>query len=134
MVQRSRNWLWSIVLTNSTKLPMDKTLQLGHLVSIRGKISCLHQNNIHKCQSTLKFAGKHLQFKQKLWKFWPSNVLYYTVGYIMILLYCFPPIWFASISELPPGNTYVVLPDINNLSYFMYIHTSQLTSGEDFGK
>ena len=46
------------------------------------KLSCFHQNSIHKCQNTLKFMGKHSWSKQKLRKpqmFWPSNVLYYTV-------------------------------------------------------
>ena len=46
------------------------------------KVSCLHRNTVHKCQNILKFMKKHSQFKQKLWKlrkFWPSNILYYSV-------------------------------------------------------
>ena len=34
-----------------------KLSRLGHHVSIHGKLSHLHQNNIHKCQNTLKFMG-----------------------------------------------------------------------------
>ena len=54
------------------------------------KLLLLHQNNIHKCQNTLKFMENLSQFKQKLqksWKFWPSNILYYTVcGLLLVIL------------------------------------------------
>ena len=67
-----------VLVLYSTKLPKEKLSQLaGHRVSINfvEKLSPLHQDNVHKCQNTLKFTEKHSQLKQNLWKFWPTNVV-----------------------------------------------------------
>ena len=56
-----------------------KLSRLGQHVNICKKLLHLYRNDVHKCQNTLKFVGKHLRLKQTLqkpWKFWPSNVLY----------------------------------------------------------
>ena len=66
-----------------------KLSQLGHRVSIHGKLLRLHQNNDHKCQNSLKFAEKHSRSKQKPrnpQKFCPSNVLYYKVLYSELIM------------------------------------------------
>ena len=48
----------------STKLAKDLTFAVRSPCEYLWKLSSLHQNNVHKCQNTLKFATKHLQFKQ----------------------------------------------------------------------
>ena len=41
-----------------------KHSRLGHYVSICGNTLAFAANNVHKCQNTLKFVGKHSQIKQ----------------------------------------------------------------------